>query len=140
LDVFVHDKQTGITQRVSIASDSSQGTGGSNQSSITADGRYVVFSSCASNLVSGDTNDFIHTFLHDRQLNITELVSLTFDGIQGNNHSRNGPISANGRYVSYWSYANNLVLGDDNGVADVFLDDQEGRNFLSHLPGIHFQP
>ena len=67
-DVFVHDRQTGQTSRVSVASDGTQGNGASDQKpSISADGRYVAFTSYASNLISGDTNNTWDVFVHDRQ-------------------------------------------------------------------------
>lgn len=130
----------GTTLRVSIASDGSQGNDTSYFPSISANGRFVVFDSFASSLVSRDVNGKLDVFVRDKQTGITQRVSIASDGRQGNNHSWSGSISANGRYVAYWSFANNLVLGDDNGVADVFLYNREWRNILSHLPVIHFQP
>jgi Tol biopolymer transport system component len=65
-DVFVHDRLTGTTERVSLASDGSQGNNDSSFPSISADGRYVAFESWASNLVGGDTNDLVDIFVRDR--------------------------------------------------------------------------
>lgn len=65
-DAFVHDRQTGETTRVSVASDGTQGDGESQLPSISADGRYVAFASEASNLVPGDTNGWSDVFVHDR--------------------------------------------------------------------------
>ena len=67
LDVFVHDRQTGITERVSVDSTGGEGDGESWYPSISGDGRHVVFTSSASNLVSGDTNNTHDVFAHDRQ-------------------------------------------------------------------------
>jgi len=119
-DIFVHDRQTGITQRVSVASDGSQGNDGSSYPSLSADGRYVAFGSGASNLVSGDTNGW-DVFVHDRQTGSTQRVSLASDGSQGNNYSYSPSISTNGRYVAFVSGASNLVSGDTNGVPDIFV-------------------
>ncbi|MCB8926875.1 MAG: PD40 domain-containing protein [Ardenticatenaceae bacterium] len=67
-DIFVHDRQTGQTTRVSVASDSSEGNDVSYKPTISADGRYVAFQSYASNLVSGDTNGTgMTSFMTDKQ-------------------------------------------------------------------------
>ena len=124
-DVFVHDQQTGVTQRVSIASDSLQGNRNSYYSSISNDGRYVTFESDANNLVSGDTNGYIDIFVHDRQTGVTQRVSIASDGSQGNSPSYDSSISADGRYVTFYSYADNLVSGDTNGYLDVFVHDRQ---------------
>jgi len=139
-DIFVHDRQTGSTQRVSVTSDGTQGDGGSRGSSISADGRYVAFASWASNLVSGDTNGYVDIFMHDWMTGSTQRVSLSSDGSQGNNESWSPSISADGRYVAFASWASNLVSGDNNGNVDVFVHDREGRNFLFYLPVTQNQP
>jgi Tol biopolymer transport system component len=123
-DVFVHDRQTGQTSRVSVASDGTQGNEGSFNISISADGRYVAFSSNASNLISGDTNAVSDLFLHDRQTGQTSRVSVASDGTQGNDHSSWPSISANGRYLAFASDASNLVSDDTNGFQDVFVHDR----------------
>jgi len=125
-DIFVHDRQTGSTARVSLASDGSQGNESSGGPSISADGRYVAFSSTASNLVSGDTNGDVDIFVHDRQTGVTKRVSLASDGSQGNSGSfAPSTISADGRYVAFYSGASNLVSGDTNGYSDVFVHDRQ---------------
>ncbi|MFH1906503.1 MAG: hypothetical protein ABIL11_03830 [Chloroflexota bacterium] len=86
-DIFVHDRQSWQTTRVSVASDGTQGNNGSLLSSISADGRYVAFSSAASNLVSGDTNWSWDVFVHDRQSGQTTRVSVDSDSTQGNSFS-----------------------------------------------------
>jgi len=125
-DVFVHDRQTGQTTRVSIASDGSQGNSDSWSPSISADGRYVAFQSGASNLVSGDTNGRCDIFVHDRQTGQTARVSMASDGTQGNSDSFYPSISADGRYVVFQSWASNLVSGDTNSMRDVFVHDRGG--------------
>jgi len=132
LDIFVHDRQTGSTQRVSLSSDGSQGNHESYSPSISADGRYVAFESYASNLVIGDTNKFCggyiscpDIFVHDRQTGVTQRVSLASDGSQGNSYSHSPSISADGRYVAFFSSASNLVSGDTNGYTDTFVHDRQ---------------
>jgi len=120
-DVFVHDMQTGITTRVSLASDGTQGSAFSAHSSISADGRYVAFESEASNLMSGDTNNTWDVFVHDMQTGTTTCVSVAPDGTQGNQASRYPSISADGRYVAFMSGADNLVSGDKNSESDIFI-------------------
>ena len=124
-DVFVHDRQTGTTERVSVASDGTQGNADSNSASISADGRYVAFHSYASSLVPEDTNGRWDVFVHDRQTGTTEQASLASDGTQGNSDSETPTISANGRYVAFRSSANNLVPGDTNGYSDIFVYDRQ---------------
>jgi hypothetical protein len=124
-DVFVHDRQTVTTSRVSVASSGTQGNGSSTNPSISADGRYVTFDSIATNLVNGDTNGAGDVFIHDQQTDVTSRVSLASDGLQGNSDSYIRSISADGRYVAFYSYANNLVSGDTNGTADIFVHDRQ---------------
>jgi murein DD-endopeptidase MepM/ murein hydrolase activator NlpD len=124
-DIFIHDRQTGQTTRVSVASDGTQGNGGSNYPFLSADGRYVAFQSFASNLVSGDTNGVQDIFVHDRQTGQTTRVSVASNGIQGNNESIGSSLSADGRYVAFQSSASNLVSGDTNGVQDIFIHDRQ---------------
>jgi murein DD-endopeptidase MepM/ murein hydrolase activator NlpD len=124
-DIFVHDRQTGETARVSVASDGTQGNGWPGQPSISADGRYVAFSSSANNLVPGDKNDRQDVFVHDRQTGQTMRVSVSSDGKEGNGASEEPAISADGRYVAFMSAARNLVPGDSNGTWDVFVHDRQ---------------
>ena len=126
-DVFVHDRVTGETTRVSVASDGMQANGFSGFSKLSADGRYVVFLSVASNLVAGDTNNFSDIFMHDRVTGETTRVSVASDGTQANAGSAEPAISADGRYVAFPSYASNLVAGDTNGEADIFVHDRFPR-------------
>ena len=124
-DVFVHDRQTKTTERVSISSGGAEGDGGSSEPSISADGRYVAFYSSATNLVSGDTNGVFDIFVYDRQTHTIERVSVDSTGVQGNGHSQAQSISADGRYVAFSSGASNLVTGDTNGTTDVFVYDRQ---------------
>jgi Tol biopolymer transport system component len=125
-DVFLHDRESGATTRVSVASDGAQGNSRSGAPAISADGRYVAFGSGASNLAPGDTNNAWDVFLHDRQSGATTRVSVASDGTQGNNDSVQfyPVISADGRYVSFESGASNLAPGDTNNAWDVFLHER----------------
>ena len=120
-DVFVHDRQTGTTERVSA---DSAGVGGGSGAALSADGRFVAFASDAANLVPGDTNGYPDVFVRDRQTGTIERVSMDSFARQGNNHSFDRAISADGRFVAFASYATNLVAGDTNRVVDVFVHDR----------------
>ena len=124
-DVFVHDRQTGVTTRVSVDSAGLQGNGVSSHPSIGADGRFVAFESSASDLVPGDTNNKLDVFVHDRHTGETTRVSVTSTGMQGDSHSRWPWISADGLRVAFESYASNLVAGDTNGATDAFVHDRQ---------------
>jgi archaellum component FlaF (FlaF/FlaG flagellin family) len=126
-DVFVHDRQTGLTTRVSVDSAGGEGNGFSFASSISANGRYVAFSSEASNLVPGDGNGVFDCFVHDRQTALTTRVSVDSAGAEGNGDSFTSSISVNGRYVTFQSDASNLVPGDGNGATDCFVHDRSGQ-------------
>ena len=124
MDVFVHDRATGITERVSVDSSGVEGNSNSEETSISADGQIVAFYSDASNLVVGDTNGASDIFVHDRATGITERVSVDSSGVEGNRYSFTPSISADGQLVAFHSYATNLVAGDTNGYGDVFVHDR----------------
>jgi TolB protein len=90
---------------------------------ISADGGSVVFSSNATDLVSGDTNGTQDVFLRDLARGATRLVSATADGDPGNGSSGNPRCSGSGRFVAFSSTADDLVPGDTNAVQDVFVRD-----------------
>jgi tricorn protease-like protein len=124
-DIFVHDRQTGLTTRVSVDSGGVEANGGSSDFylGISGDGRYVVFPSDATNLVSGDTNNVTDIFVHDCQTGQTRRVSVGSNGAEANGGSSAVNISDDGRYVAFSSGATNLVVGDTNGTRDVFVYD-----------------
>jgi Tol biopolymer transport system component len=124
-DIFVRDRLNSTTERVSVATGGAQSNSYSVSPAISADGRYVAFTSAASNLVAGDTNFQNDVFVHDRQTGTTERVSVATSGAEANNESNSPSISADGRYVAFLSYAGNLVAGDTNGAADVFVRDRQ---------------
>jgi Tol biopolymer transport system component len=122
-DVFVHDRSTGHTTRVSLSSLGVQGDRDSYDPAISADGRYVAFASFATTLVPGDANRELDVFLHDRDSGATTLVSVASDGAQGDGPSLAPSISGDGRRVAFESDAANLVAGDANRTEDVFVRD-----------------
>lgn len=128
-DIFVFDRQGGVVTRVSLDSSGAQSNGNSDKgTAISGDGRYVVFSSEATNLVSGDTNNVRDIFVYDRQTGQPRRVSVASNGAEANGNSDGVDISADGRYVTFHSAATNLVTGDTNGKADVFVYDLQTGN------------
>ena len=123
-DVFVRDLFLGTTERVSVDSAGVQGDDWIIAPSISANGRYVAFSSDASNLVPDDTLGARDVFVRDRAAGTTERVSLTTLGGQATDLSAGSSISGDGRYVAFMSVAPNLVPGDTNSVGDVFVRDR----------------
>ena len=124
-DVFVHDRHTGETTRVSVDSSGGEGNGVSSPGAISGDGRHVAFMSRATNLVAGDTNGVQDIFVHDRQTDKTTRVSVDSNGNQGNGDSRQPYLSGDGRYVTFDSLASNLVPGDTNDAFDIFVRDRD---------------
>lgn len=124
-DVFIRDLALGTTERVSVSSDEVQGNGSSYGSSISDNGRYVTFISTGTSLVEGDTSGSFSPdiFVRDLELDTTTRVNVSPDGIQANNTSYDPAISGDGRYISFYSDASNLVADDTNGIRDVFVVD-----------------
>lgn len=123
-DVFVHDRLTGQTERVSVSSAGDQGNDGSGDPAISADGRYVAFDSTSSNLVAGEVPGWERVYVHDLVTGQTELVSVSSAGAEPNDISSGPAISADGQYVAFTSGASNLVPGDTNQRQDVFIRDR----------------
>ncbi len=133
-NVYVKDMQTGATSRVSADASANPGNGSSANAAVSSDGRYVASNSNASNLVPGDTNSTTDVFVKDTRTGATTRVSTASDGTQGNGESYWPAISADGRYVAFDSYADNLVPGDTNGAADVFLATGSGASCSGGKP------
>jgi Tol biopolymer transport system component len=125
-DVFVYEISTKAIRQVSLASDGTQSNGlsVSSNESISADGRYIVFVSSASNLALDDSNGLWDIFVYDQANGQTELASVASDGTQSNGPSSYASISADGRYVAFVSAGSNLVPDDTNGFEDVFVRDR----------------
>src|SRR3954447_1197694 len=121
---------TAGTTRVSVSGNHRQGDRPSYTAGISADGRYVAFTSLATNLVGGDTNERQDAFVYDRQTGHTERVSVSSSGAQAkpgpdpNGGSAAMDMSADGRYVLFQSDASNLARGDANGKNDAFIHDR----------------
>jgi Tol biopolymer transport system component len=123
LDAFVHDMHTGTT---TLASPSYTGPGGDNETganAVSANGRYVAIGTAASNLVPGDTNNANDIMIRDRTAGTTTLVSVSSTGVQGDGDSFNAAMTPDGRYVAFMSHAANLTPGDTNNAADIFVRD-----------------
>ncbi|MEQ1739534.1 MAG: hypothetical protein ABL884_06465 [Methyloglobulus sp.] len=123
-DIFLHDRLTKQTSRVSVSSTGIEGNGFSTNPTISADGRYIAFESLSTNLVSGDTNGTRDIFVHDRLTKKTTRVSISSSGSQGENQSYSPSISADGRFIAFESLAKNLTIGNSNPYADVFIHDR----------------
>ncbi len=124
-DIFVRDRQTGVTTRVSTDSTGGEANGHSRLPAISGDGRFVAFVSEAANLVPGDSNFTEDVFVKDLQTGAVERVSLNSAGDEASLASGSPAISYDGRYVAFSSLAPNLVPGDTNGTWDVFLRDRQ---------------
>jgi hypothetical protein len=131
-DVFVRELAAATTTRVSVNSYGREADGYSGGATISADGRMVVFSSYAPDLVSGDTNRVEDVFEHDRTTGATVRVSTTSTGGEGDRDSGDwgwwyegtpSAISSDGRFTAFTGLATNLAPGDVNGTYDVFLHD-----------------
>jgi Tol biopolymer transport system component len=127
LNVFLRDRTNGTTRLVSV---NLAGTGGGNGDSfpaaISANGRYALYESSATNLVAGDTNNASDIFVRDLVGGTNKLVSVTTNKTSGNGASRSPVMTPDGRYVAFVSAATNLVTGDTNGISDVFVRDLQG--------------
>lgn len=125
LEANANQVNTGTTTRVSVATDGTQSNGQSFEADISADERYVAFTSAASNLVSGDNNNSWDVFVHDRQAGQTGRVSVASNGDEGDGDSSAPALSANWRYVAFSSVATTLVMNDTNNLMDVFVHNRQ---------------
>ncbi|MGH3056206.1 MAG: TolB family protein, partial [Gaiellaceae bacterium] len=125
-DIFVHDRSGETTERVC---DGIEPNGSSFAPSISANGRFVAFTSAATNLVPAvpDKNGHLDIFVCDRETGAIDIASISSDGSQGNGDSILPAISEDGRFVAFKSLASNLVPNDFNNLVDVFVRDREGQ-------------
>lgn len=131
-DIFVHDRETGETTRVSISSAGEEANWWSERPDISADGRFVVFTSSADNLVPDDRNtncgwtgtNCPDIFVHDRQTGETRRASVSSSAEESSSASDYPTISGDGRFITFISHGSNLVFGDLNGSPDVFAHDR----------------
>lgn len=124
-DVFVRFRDTGVTLMVSITSSGTPGNGDSVRPFVSGNGDFVAFRSQASDLVAGDTNGHWDIFVRDLVAGTTERVSVSGDGTQADHNSFEPSLSDDGRFVVFRSMAANLVLGDTNARADIFVHDRD---------------
>ena len=125
-DVFVQDRMSGELTRVSASSTGDEANGPSGEPSMSGNGRYVAFSSSASDLVPGDTNGVRDVFVHDRVTGETRRVSVDGSGLQGDGASSEPALTQDASAVVFTSTSTNLTTGDTNGFADVFFFDLAG--------------
>jgi len=122
-DVFVRDRKLKTTEVVDLADDDSVANQNATDADISGDGNLVAFGSFASNLVPNDLNDQPDVFVRNRPAGTTERVSVSSDELESNGPSYYASISADGRFVAFYSEATNLVPMDLNGVGDIFVRD-----------------
>lgn len=126
-DVFVKDLATGVITRVNTAANGTQGNDSNyftGSPAISADGRFVAFQSGATNLVPGDTNGHADIFVKDLTTGAIIRASTAADGTQARGDGGWVPaLSADGRFVAFYSWASNLTAGDTNGASDIFVKD-----------------
>jgi Tol biopolymer transport system component len=132
MDVFIRDRDLRITVRASVSHlDGEQGNGASIQPSMSTDGRWVAFTSSASNLVALDQNGADDVFIHDRVTDETIRVSVDSGGIEGNGASNEPHIGGDGgQYIVFKTEASNLSNLDDNGEADIYMHDRRARTTI----------
>lgn len=124
-DVFVHDLQTGSTMLASVSAGGVLANGANYTPTLSYDGRYLAFRSAATNLVAADGNAQHDIFWRDLQTGATEIVSLSDSGAAANHRSDYPSLSADGQRIAFRSTADNLVPGDVNQLADIFVRDRQ---------------
>ncbi|MEV2214959.1 hypothetical protein AB0H86_26545 [Streptomyces sp. NPDC050997] len=112
------------TERVNVTAEGTQANDYSDVGGISANGRYIAFDSAATNLVPGDTNGFSDIFVKDLHTGTIKRVNVADDGTQADNEWVTYSLSANGRYIAFSSYADNLAPGDTLDAQDVFVHDR----------------
>lgn len=120
-NVYLYDIDSDKTSIISRGYTYELPNGTSSMPSISADGRYIVYSSIASDIVDGDTNDYTDVFVYDSVNKTTKMVSMGVGGFQAKNHCIFPTISADGSTIAFQSLAHNLVPNDTNEVYDIFI-------------------
>ncbi len=128
-DVFLKDRHTGSLRRVSVGINGAQGNQNSQNASISADGRWIVFESEATNLTGDDINGVADIFLYDAQAGkLVRRVNVTSDGMEARGgHSRFPRISANGRHITFESRATNLTSDSPTGLWEIYVHDRNAN-------------
>lgn len=123
-DIFLRDRLGQKTRLVSVnASGGGPGNNVSTDPVLSADGRYVAFTSYASDLVAGDTNNASDVFVRDLMSGNTGLASVSTNGAGGNGDSYSPLLSSDGRIVVFRSSAGNLARGATRGVDNLYWRD-----------------
>ncbi len=123
-DLFVRDRQTGTTSLVTVGTNGNA-NGQSLEPMFTADGRTLIFSSVASNLIAGDTNGSTDLFVRNLDTGVTSRINPnTTPPNIGNESTLGGDISADGRFVAFQSFSDDIVAGDTNLTSDIFVLDR----------------
>jgi Tol biopolymer transport system component len=142
-DVFLRALDTSSTRLVSLTPEGRSGNGASSDPAVSSDGRWVAFTSAASDLVAGDTNGVDDVFVRDMTSGVTVLASAGAAGNPGNGPSTSPKLSTDGRYVAFLSRATNLAAGATNALGDIFVRDLTtgsviwaGRNLQTVLNGL----
>lgn len=137
-DVFIHDRATGVTERVSLSNSGAEGAGASHSPAVSRDGRFAAFVSSASNLVPADTNGLEDVFVRDRSANTTERVSVSSSGAESNGKSLSPAITPDGRFVAF-SSAGSLASGA-LPATNIYLRDRASgvTELVSHMTGFGF--
>jgi hypothetical protein len=123
MDVYLHDRQLTTTSLVSVSSSGVKGNSSSSGGHVTSDGLYVGFTSTATNLVAGDTNNFEDVFLHNMQTGSTVRVSVGSTGQQGDQPSILADITTDGRYILFASASS--IFGGTNSSTNGFIHDMQ---------------
>ncbi len=124
--VYLHNRLTHETRLISEDSLGISGNGNSSGAKISGNGQYIIFESLATNLVANDTNAFSDIYLYEMATDTLSLLTLGYDGLVSTNNSREPAISTNGRYVTFLSYANNIVPNYSGQTNVYWLDRQTG--------------
>jgi hypothetical protein len=134
-DLFLHDRDpdgngifdqgNSIITRISLGINGVEANNASFYPIFSGNNRFIAFESLASNLVEGDNNNALDIFVYDRQTGVTTRVSQDSNGMGGNQASSQPSLSDDGRFVGFSSRSSNFVLGDNNGVEDIFVHDRD---------------
>lgn len=136
-DIVWKDRQSGALELISAAPGGTAGNGASFNPAISADGSVIAFRSAASDLVAGDQNGRWDIFVRDRVAGTTQRVSVHSDGGEANHNSLEASMSDDGRFVAFRSMASNLVDGDTNERADIFVHDRAtGQTVRAGQPAV----
>ncbi len=123
IDAFLHDRLTGVTERVSVGDGGAQANFDSFGRSMSPDARWIAFASQANNLATLDSNDDSDVFLRDRPSDSTRCISLTLSGETGERGSYEPTVSADGRWVAFRTRSAQLTPNDTNGADDIVVAD-----------------